>query len=312
MPRILIAVAMIAVAVFFLWRMEPAESPEQVPPNENGAAGGRSAPDVPVLPLPNATSEKRSEAAGRKDDCLSPMQIETHPMFMAELERLDPVMDTGPTIASYRSLTSAELEVMAQQKDSAAMAVLGAMSVMRARNLPESNAVSYLLLEDKSLSSVAIERPLPPEVVEHYEEASRWFYRSALHGRLLALRHVGQHSWLMGKGPVEHGWIEKDDYDALSSKEKTAIDPGNIYSSVAYEIAPTLKDGPIGEMLTEISRGVVANTGLRETILTGLVQRFEDDRVNAGLPEIIVSDSAAPSLQEIFAMVCDEWIGDSK
>ena len=96
-------------------------------------------------------------------NCLSQKQLESGPELAAEYARFDSLVTSGPTIESYRGLSSAELAGLANQGDSAAMAVLGAISVMKAMNLSEDRAVAYLLLEGPRLQSFGFEQPLESE-----------------------------------------------------------------------------------------------------------------------------------------------------
>jgi len=88
------------------------------------------------------------EATPNSENCLSEGLLETHPMIMDEIKRLDPFLINSESMAVYRGLTELQLLPLVDQGDSGAMAVLGAMHVMRFRGLPDSSAIPYLLLED--------------------------------------------------------------------------------------------------------------------------------------------------------------------
>lgn len=236
--------------------------------------------------------------------CLSPDQIETHPLLAAEAYRWDAVAVTGPTIQSYRGLSSSELGNLSSQGDSAAMAALGAISIMQARDLPEESAIPYLLLEDTKLRSYSIKRPLEPEVQKHYQDASDWFYKAALHGRIMALYDVGDVLWQVEGGAVALGWIDKDEYDSLSNYEKGALNPANVYSVLPYELAPQLRDGPMGEIIAEL----MPSTERQQQIVGRLAKQFEQDRQDAGLPAIIVAESNAPPMEELLALICEQYL----
>lgn len=256
-------------------------------------------PSAREEPIESAEAPKAS-GVGNVVNCFSESQLESHPLFADEQARLDALAVTGPTMASYRGLSYAELESMVVQKDSAAMAVLGAISVMRARRMSDDDAVPYLLSEDKQLNAFSFTRPLADEVLKDYEEARDRFYEAALHGRLLSLQKVGEITWIIEGGPVELGWIEKDSYEALSTKEKNALDPMQVYQALLMEIAPQLESGPFGDLMSEF----IPHSDLQQALIADLAERFYRDLERAGLPEIEVSESSAPSLRELRSMLC--------
>lgn len=234
--------------------------------------------------------------------CLSPEQLETHPMFAAEAKRFDSLSANGPAIASYRGLSIADLKSLAIQGDSAAMVVLGAIYTMKARNLSDDNAVPYLLYEDTSLHNYAFKYPLEPDVVKHYEDARDWYYRAALHGRLLALYFVGDAAGQIEGGPVGLGWIKKEDYDDLSSRERSAIQPANVYNVLAYELAPQLREGLLGSFSEIIPR-----SDRQSAITDSLKNKFDRDREAAKLPKPIIAHVSSPSMEELRSMICASY-----
>ncbi len=242
-------------------------------------------------------ADRQGEAA----DCISPAELDSDPVLADEYARLDSVITSGPTIASYRGLSSAQLGNLAIQGDSAAMAVLGAVSVMRARKLPEDKAVAYLLREDPSVWSFSLQPPLKPEVVKHLEQASDWFYKAALHGRLLALENAGEIIALVADTPTELGWIEADEYANLAGYERYELDPATVYHALAFELAPELRSGPFGAINAELTQG-----GERQQlVLDELARQFSEDRQAAGLPPIAITKSSAMSTAELSAMLCE-------
>ena len=178
--------------------------------------------------------------------------------------------------------------------------MLGGMAMMRARHLPEDEAVGYLLREDPSVWSFNLTHPLAPEVVQHLEEASDWFYKAALHGRLLALENAGEAIAIVADTPMALGWIEADDYESLEVYQRYALDPKSVYHALAFELAPQLRSGPFGAINAELTQG-----GERQqVILEELAQRFQTDRQAAGLPPITVPESKAMSTEALAAMLC--------
>ncbi|MGI9428035.1 MAG: hypothetical protein ACR2NM_05215 [Bythopirellula sp.] len=242
------------------------------------------------------------ERSDKEADCISMEQLESDPVIAAEFARFDSLVTSGPTIESYRSLSSDQLHNLATQGDSAAMAVLGAVEVMRAMALPESKAVAYLLHEETSLESYDFEQPVPVETIEHLEAASAWFYKSAVHGRLLALQSVGVITAIVGGTPFELGWIPQDEYENLEAFEKHALDPTNVYGALAFEIAPELSSGPLGTMTAELTPG----GDRQQLLLHELAWQFTQDREAAKLPPIDIPVSTAPSMEEIESLLCEQ------
>ena len=261
---------------------------------------------TPTNPRETITSIEHNinPASGAQVDasnCLSQEQLESGPELAAEYARFDSLVTSGPTIESYRGLSSTELAGLANQGDSAAMAVLGAISVMKAMNLSEDRAVAYLLLEGPSLQSFGFEQPLESETAEHLEAASDWFYKAAVHGRLLALQNAGEVIAIVGGSPIQFGWIQPQEYESLASYEQQGLDPTNVYGALAFEIAPELRTGPLGEMIS----GLTPGGDRQQLVLNELAWRFQEDRKIAGLPPVDISESTAPSLEEIDSMLCD-------
>ncbi len=264
-----------------------------VAPEVDAQVGGPTIHESPIEP--NASSEDTS------GPCLTLEQLETHPEIAKDAYRYDAVMDSGPVIAAYRGLSEQQLRDLTAQGDSAAMVVLGAMSVMRAREWPVEKAVPYLMLEDRELMAFTISRPLSPEFVDHMRQARQWFYRAALHGRVMVLYRVGESLIFEQGGPVEIGWISKEEYDGLSNREKMALYPANVYSALAFEVAPGLRSGPTGEILTAI----MPRTERQQVVVDQLAQQFERDRKDAGLPPVVVSESSLASFDDLLLLLCE-------
>ena len=235
-------------------------------------------------------------------DCSNLAQSEVEREIAAEFARFEPLVTSGATIESYRGLTSRQLDSLAMQGDSAAMAVLGAISVMRAMNLPEDQAVPYMLLEEPALKLFEFPQPLETETAEHLDRAIDWFYKSAVHGRLLALRDAGEIIAMAGGTPSELGWIPQNEYENLEGFERHALDPANVYGALAFEIAPELIDGPLGAMTAELTPG----GDRQQLLLHELAWRFTQDREGAGLPPIEIPKSNAPSMEEFESLLCDQ------
>ncbi len=249
-------------------------------------------------PQPGDSMESSS---GDLQSCLTAAQLESHPILVRDSYRFDAVSDSGPTIASYRGLAEHELRDLAAQGDSAAMAILGAISVMRAREWPVEKAVPYLMYEDPALMSYMTNRPLSPEFLGHMAQARKWFYDAALHGRVMVLHRIGESLFFENVGAVKLGWIDAEEYDSLSNHEKTALMPSNVYNALSFEIAPELKSGPHGALIADL----MPRSDRQRVIVHQLADRFQRDLQAAGLPPIAVSESTAPPMEDLLSLLCE-------
>ncbi len=306
--NILILVALTAAVAGSLWLARrdqlPSKEAGNETPHQAGMQDSLSEPAETYADVDSTQSfsEPELDAEDAAADCTRVASLQAEPALAAEFALFDSLVTSGPTIESYRDLSPAALAGLADQGDSAAMAVLGAISVMSAMNLREDRAVDYLLLEGPELPVFDFKKPLKPEITEHLEAASDWFYMAAVHGRLLALQNVGEITAIIGGSPMDLGWIDSDQYELLESFEKLALDPANVYGALTFEIAPELRSGPLGTMLSDLVPG-----GERSRpILEELAQQFTRDRAAANLPPLDVPASSTLSADEIRAMLyCD-------
>jgi len=287
-----VILAVLLMGAYLGWFGETSEG-EAIIPAENRQ------PQIAVRAEQNMGS---SESASEVENCLSESMLETDPMMMDELERLDPYLVNSGSISLYRDLAESELSHLIAQGDSGAMAVLGAMHVMRARGLSDSDAVPYLLLEEPNLLSYQYKLPHTEEQTRHYELAADWFYKSALHGRLLALINVGNQLVTMGKTPVDLGWISKEDYDDLTRAEKSTFNASSVYQAAAFTIAPQVEVG----FFEEVGLGFGSMFAKRfASIAKPIATRFRSDRAELGLSPLTVPASTLPSYRELTKLLCN-------
>jgi len=303
--RILLwSIALLAISVAFYYLPNTRKSSASI-----GSANDVVDHDMTTIPVATDAipfdSRKRVSlpvgGSGDEGSCLSIEQLETHPILVKDSYRFDSVSTNGPSIAAYRDLSAAQLRSFASQGDSAAMSVLGAVSIMRARKLSDIKAVPYLLFEDRSLHTYVSNSSIETSTNAHLEEAGEWFYKAALNGRVMALYQVGDTLWNRGLGPVELGWIDNAEYEQLSSFQKTALIPSNVYNVLAFEIAPELKTGPSGRLIFEM----LPRSKRQEQAINALKKQFNEDLKLSGLPPISIPASAAPPIEELMSMVCD-------
>ena len=252
-------------------------------------------------------SGKTESAAGDSPPCLTLAQLESHPSVVKESYRFDAAGDSGPSIAAYRGLTEQEIRNFADQGESAAMVVLGAMSVMRARGWPVEQAVPYLMFENPDLMEYEYSRPISRQVAGHMAKAREWYYKAALHGRVMVLSRVGQLLSDERGGAVGLGWIGASEYDGLSGDEQFALSPWFVYYVLSFEVAPALKTGPRGGSMSE----VFPMGERRRVIVEQLADRFFGDLEDAGLDPASIPESEAPPIEDLVNVLCEgelDWL----
>jgi hypothetical protein len=257
-------------------------------------------------PADYAIHSGRSEPAGRYPGCLTERQLESHPLILKDGERLHSVATNGPQIEIFRGVSEGSLRSFAAQGDSAAMAVLGARAVMRALGLDEQRAVPWLQFEDVNMETMLPGKTFSEPALFELDEAARWFYRAAMHGRLYALRNYGEVIAARHGGPVGLGWIEDEDFRSLSSRERSALYPSNVYQNVANGIAPQLTEGALGWF----GNFLTFRTEREQTIRTRVTDEFHEASVAADLPPTVVADTASPDLEVLFSQACASVIDE--
>lgn len=233
-------------------------------------------------------------------DCLTVKQFEELPELMQDFARMDQVSAGGSALSSYENLGEDTLRSFADQGDSAAMVIIGAMSVMRAYEMNESLAVGWLNGEQGINDlNVGTDEPSPSASLA-LNDAAYWFYEAASHGRIFALQQYGQVKGRLFGGPVGLGWISQEEFDELSSNEKASLDPSSVFGQVAYDIAPSLREGALGSLST-----MTPQTNEQRAIRKTLHAEFEQHLVDAELPPIQVAATASDELEELYDRVCE-------
>lgn len=262
--------------------------------------------DSPPGEFPESATDAPTQLAPiekpEQEDCLTPAQLESHPMMARAADRLAKISWGGPDIEVFRGLSRESVQGIAAQEDSAAMVVLGAMAVLRATGRPEKSAVDYLALTDMSLRTYPINQALEPETAKHWQQAYDWFYKAAMRGRTLALTEAGGALFQLEPSLVAHGWIEQEDFDALSRREKSVLNVQNIYTRMAFLVLRDDTDGVIG-MLESMS---LHSTEI-DRIGRELADQFEKDVQAAGLSKIVIPKSELPTQEEMMAIVCEQY-----
>ena len=283
------AMLLVAGVLVFRYQSSPEPHPEIV----------RSAAQTPVEPgVETAPDHHEATVTADTPDCLSLEELE--PAMIRDSYRFEQASAGGSTISAYRGLAMDELHDFANQGDSAAMTVLGAMALVQARGLAADNAVAYLLAEP-GLQPGDVDLPPDAATAALLEESRNWFFRAALHGRVLALYHVGDVLWTQGIGPVELGWISREEHDQLQPTARNVLMPQNVYGKLAFEIAPGLKTGPLGDAMYNL----LPETERQQQIVALLKQQFEEALEAAGLPPVSITASTLPATAVLRRSICD-------
>jgi len=194
------------------------------------------------IPAQQAAVKPIVTGATDEQRCLTMAEVRENSAVRQLMRQLDAAAARGADIEIFRGLDEAEILGYAEQGDSAAMIVTGAILVLQAYGSNSSRAIDWLS-GDGYLEDVDPDQPVSPNAGLALNDAAYWFYRAALHGRLLALQHYGEvRSQLFG-GPVGLGWISRDEYDLLETDQRDALAPAKVYRSAALDMIPGANAG---------------------------------------------------------------------
>lgn len=235
--------------------------------------------------IPNADAVVEAPPA-----CLTVDELNRHPLILKLQSQADAAATNGIDIEKFRGIDDASVRGYADQGDAAAMAVVGAMSVMRAYKVDTTRAVDWLANGGAMDGVVMEQQQMSSDAGLALNDAAYWFYQAALNGKVMALRHYGQVRGQLFGGPVGLGWIEQQDYDALDREQQLELSPGNIYSNVAMEMNPPAGPGAIPyALLTE------SGPEMAKQIRSDIQNEFNTAIIDAGLtsPTTPAADIAA-------------------
>ena len=253
-----------------------------------------------VTPEPVTTEELVATATVDQPGCLTFLQLRDLPTVAQDAARLIALQTHGLPVAPYRSFDDSTLRAFADQGDSVAMAVIGAAAVLRAYDVDEALATDWLNSEytiadlDVGLTQLSSEASL------QLNEAAYWFYQSALHGRLFALRHYGAVRSRLFGGPIGLGWISQGEYEQLGDRDRWSLRPSNVYAQVAYDIVPQLREG----LLADLSSGL-PESDLQLAIRESLLEEFADTLSDSGLQRVEIAPTASPGIAELYDQICN-------
>lgn len=246
-----------------------------------------------------ATEEDGSEPVDQPG-CLTLKQFEEIPGLNQDAARMESVSASGVVLDAYRGLDDAALQSYAEQGDSAAMLVMGANAVMRAFGMDQSLAIEWLNNRERISDLDLGNSELTSAASLALNDAAYWFYEAASHGRLLALQNYGQVRGRLFGGPVGLGWISQEEYDSLDASGKTSLVPANLYAQVAYDIAPALREGALGNLTR-----MAPESSIQQDVRRDLVAEFEETLSASGLPPVSVAPTASPDTEALFDQLCE-------
>lgn len=240
--------------------------------------------------LERRVAPNASAAVEVERDCLTVAELNRHPLVLKLQNQAGAAVTNGVDIEKFRGIDDASVRGYADQGDSAAMVVVGAMSVMRAFRVDTSRAVDWLANGGAMDGVVMEQQQMSSDASLALNDAAYWFYQAALNGKVMALRHYGQVRGQLFGGPVGLGWIEQQAYDALEREQQLELSPANMYSNVALEMNPPVGPGAIPTALL-----IESGPEMAKQIRSNIHNEFNAAVVDAGLtsPTTPAADIAA-------------------
>ncbi len=300
--RALFLLLLFAAIALSVWRLnerpagpESGAETDTASPTETGAVAASETGKHDAGPAARAPTAGNGTATA-SEPCIRESEFPGTAAGQQLMARYTAIGTAGPHMEDYRAVDPATLNSLAEQGDSAAMAALGARAMLRGLQQPESRALDWLSFEVRDEPRFA--EPPTPEAALHYNEAAHWFYQAALRGRLTALMHYGTAREALFGDAIGQGWIDAEDYEGLSTSEKSSLLPTNVYNSMMFQLAPELGDDPLFGIAPRLEQALV------ETVRAPLVAEFHADLAAAGLPPIHVPAVQMDALTELLERAC--------
>lgn len=269
----------------------PPSATEQLPVNDLAQTG----PD-----MTDAGKNVESDETDRPVACLTKDELRVHPVIRQLMSQLESASVEGADIEIFRGLEEATVTGFAEQGDSAAMAVTGAILVMRAYKLDDSLAIDWLS-RGGHIEGVETGQPLSSDASLALNDAAYWFYRAALYGRLFALRNYGQVRDRLFGGAVGLGWVSQEEYDSLDTDQLNELLPENLYRKLVFDLAPQLDTGLNWSPSMNVLRSETAGR-----IRNDLFQEFHTALADSDLPPLNAPAAATlQELDELRSQICD-------
>ncbi|MEM9335327.1 MAG: hypothetical protein AAGA33_10790 [Pseudomonadota bacterium] len=237
--------------------------------------------------------------------CLRNTSRDDIPEIAADKQRLEPYMTRTSSLVDYRGQGRQQLESLAAQGDSVAMAVLATQFELDALGITGVEPSDYLMNEVPVVGNEANFSELDPETRRNLESAAFWFREAALHGRYTALAEVGRLYYLYGKDAVSLGWISEAEFDEVANEDKWQWSPYIAYVEMVVSLTSDAWTGPNGD-LAEID-GFFSRDA-QSQVVDQLLNQFFEEVTARGLPIQTVEPWQGRSLPEILEDVCPDII----
>ncbi|MGI9205454.1 MAG: hypothetical protein ACR2Q3_15680 [Woeseiaceae bacterium] len=290
----------LAVAVSIAYRVFTAASPPAESQAETAVQPRPASVSPPATPRTETTvMSNAASLVEEESDCITTAELNAHPLIRQFQSQADAAATNGADIEKFRGVDDASVRGYADQGDSAAMVVVGAMSVMRAFRVDASRAVDWLDNGGELEGVVMEQQQMSSDAGLALNDAAYWFYQAALHGKVFALQHYGQVRGQLFGGPVGLGWIEQQDLDALDLQQQQELRPGKIYARAAMRMNPA-PDASAGQN----PNPVVAGSEITERLLADIRSEFDAAIVDAGLPQPTASISDIEAYENLKSQVC--------
>ncbi len=310
---LLLVVLLVAGIVVLVVPRDSNDTPP-VPPREPVAESVAEPVQPRVEPKETGeTNEVTPEASPRyleieKDllrKCLRNTPRDDIPEIAADKQRLEPYMTRTPSLVDYRGQGRQQLESLAAQGDSVAMAVLATQFELDALGISGVEPSDYLMNEVPVVGNEATFSELDPETRQNLENAAFWFREAALHGRYTALAEVGRLYYVYGNDAVSLGWISEAEFDEVANEDKWQWSPYNAYQEMVVSLTSDAWTGPNGD-LAEIDGFFVRDA--QSQVVDQLLNQFLEEAAARGLPIQTVEPWQGRSLPEILEDICPDVI----
>ena len=280
--------------------------PQKAPANIATAAPGpnvTTAVGQATTELP-AVTDQDTDAA--EQPCVNWREFGDLPEVRAEYERMSPIMPFGQDFQVFLGLDTPSLEALAEQGDSAAMAMLGSMRQMQSRGIPEEFAVTVAASGFRGSVGTGVfqnmqrTEPTDEERTELLIEAQSWFTQSTEHGRVGSLLQLAGIQRRLGETPVSLGWITAEDWDALDDDARDNLRLSDVYLQALTTLAPELATGMGTAMLDRVTA---------TELTTEMANKIADDLLNAAAANNVqipvLAPSEVPSWTEMESRICN-------
>ena len=250
-------------------------------------------PDEPTTPAPAA-----------RESCWEIEDFDEQDLPDEELALIYSAVPLGPDFEDFRHLDPASLQAIAEQGDSAAMALLGMMAMGEAYGVSPDDVFALILGEadeDSITINPGIESMDEATTTALHEEAEFWFYEAALHGRVGALALNAFVNAQLERDAVSLGWITAEELEAMEPTVRVTMQPSLVYLGALLQLVPAA--AAVGPFASWPSEGVQYEESLRAQ--HRIIEQYHRDLADRGLPRPEILDAELPVFAEIAGAICD-------